>query len=113
MEDGLQNVAVAIGDIGVLPVESNTVSSAVLVPEAQDACTSRDCELLIERAVPGRLSPVAAAACRCTVTASECRKISGVHLGVGDHGRVTGAVNYPAGEVTGLKSFILNYAGIT
>ena len=51
MEDRLENVAVGIGDISILPVERNAVISAVHVPEAQRAGTSRDCELLIERAV--------------------------------------------------------------
>jgi hypothetical protein len=113
MEDGLQNVALAVGDVGILPVVRNAISSAVLMPEAQDAGPIRYCELLIERAVPSRLRPVTAAACRCTVTASECRKSPGVHLGVGNHRRVTGTVNYPAAEVSSLKSFILNYPRIT
>ena len=71
VEDGLQNVAVAIGDIGVLPVERNTVSSTVLMPEAQDTGTSRNGELLIEGAVPERFGPFATATVRCTVAAAQ------------------------------------------
>jgi hypothetical protein len=48
MEDRLQDVTIAIGDVSILPVERNAVISAVLVPEAQRARTSRDSELLIE-----------------------------------------------------------------
>jgi hypothetical protein len=48
MVDRLQDVAIAIGDISILPVEANAVISAVLVPEAQCTRTSRDSELLIE-----------------------------------------------------------------
>ena len=51
MEDRLQDIAVSIGNVRILPVERNAVISAVHVPEAQRAGTSRDCELLIERAV--------------------------------------------------------------
>ena len=51
MEDRLQDIAIAIGDISILPVECNAVISAVLVPEAQRARTSGDSELLIERAI--------------------------------------------------------------
>jgi hypothetical protein len=69
MKDGLQDVAVAIGDIGVLPVERNTVSSTVLMPETQDTGTTRNGELLIEGAVSLRFGPVAAATVRCAVAA--------------------------------------------
>jgi hypothetical protein len=48
MEDGLKNVAGAVRDVSVLPVERDAVSGAVPVPEAQRACTRRDGELLIE-----------------------------------------------------------------
>jgi hypothetical protein len=48
MEDYLQNVTVAIGDISVLPVERNAVSGVIPVVEAQRASTGRNCELLVE-----------------------------------------------------------------
>jgi hypothetical protein len=48
MEDGLQDISVAIGDISILPVERDAVSRAVPVVEAQCASTRRDYELLIE-----------------------------------------------------------------
>jgi hypothetical protein len=56
VEDRLQDHAVGIGDVSVLPVERNAVSGAVPVPEAQRAGTSRYDELLIERAVPTGLA---------------------------------------------------------
>ena len=37
MEDRLQNVAGAIRDVGILPVEGNAVGRVVPVPEAQRA----------------------------------------------------------------------------
>ena len=71
MKDGLQNVTVTVSDIGILPVERDAVSGTVLMPEAQDAGASRNDELLIERAVSGRLASFAAAAVRCAVAARQ------------------------------------------
>ena len=51
MEDRLQDVAIAIGDVSILPVECNAVISAVLVPEAQCGASRHWPELLIERAI--------------------------------------------------------------
>jgi hypothetical protein len=56
MEESLQNGAVGIGDVGVLPVVLNSVSGTRQVPERQRAVASRNGELLIERAVSGRLT---------------------------------------------------------
>jgi hypothetical protein len=71
MEDRLQDVAVAIRDISVLPVERNCVGRAGPIPETQCAATSRHCELLIERAVSECLNPrgttkaIRCVACEC------------------------------------------------
>ena len=51
MEDRLQDVAIAIGDVSILPVERNAVISAVLVPEAQRGVSRHRPELLIKGAV--------------------------------------------------------------
>ena len=48
MVDRLEDIAIAIGDISILPVKLNAVISAVLVVEAQCASAARDSELLIE-----------------------------------------------------------------
>ena len=48
MVDRLQDVAVAIGDIRILPVERYRVISAVLVPEAKCGAGRHRPELLIE-----------------------------------------------------------------
>jgi hypothetical protein len=48
MEDRLQDVAGAVRDISILPVERDTVGGASPVPEAQCAGTSGSDELLIE-----------------------------------------------------------------
>jgi hypothetical protein len=61
VEDRLQDVAVNISDVSVLPVEVDGISGAVPVPEAQCASTSRYRELLIEGTVSRGLSPREAA----------------------------------------------------
>src|SRR6266513_4490296 len=104
MEDSLQNGAVAIGDVSILPVKRNTVGSEVPVPEAQCASTHGHRELLIEGAVPGRL-PAADVAC-------QCRKSATVHLIRADDRIVNVPVNYPRRKVTGLEPFILDYSAI-
>jgi hypothetical protein len=48
MEDCLQDVAVSISNIGVLPVERDFVGCTIPVPEAQCAANRRQRELLIE-----------------------------------------------------------------
>ena len=57
MEDRLQDGAVAIGDVSILPVERDTVSRAGVVPEAQCGASRHRPELLIEGAVSKRLAP--------------------------------------------------------
>jgi hypothetical protein len=59
MEDRLQDVAVAIGDVRILPVKGNGIGGAVPVPEAQYASATWDGKLLIERTVSSRLGPAA------------------------------------------------------
>ena len=48
MEDRLQYDAVAIRDVGVLPVEVNGIGGAIPVPEAQCGSVSTHRELLVE-----------------------------------------------------------------
>lgn len=48
MENRLQYDAVAIRDVGVLPVEVDSITRAIPVPEAQCASASRHRELLVE-----------------------------------------------------------------
>jgi hypothetical protein len=55
VEDDLQDVAICIRDVGVLPVELDDINSVIPVPEAQCASASRHRELLVERAVAERL----------------------------------------------------------
>ncbi len=114
MEDRLQDIAIAIGDVSILPVERNAVVSAVLVPEAQRARTSGDSELLIERAISEWLVIVLLAkGILLWVAPCECGKSPGVRKIGGDYGIIGVAVNYPGWEATGLKSFVLNEASIT
>jgi hypothetical protein len=61
MEDRLQDSAVGIGNVSILPVERDAVGGAVPVPEAQRTGTSRYGELLIEGAVSRVLDPREAA----------------------------------------------------
>ena len=57
MEDRLQDVAIGVRDVGVLPVELDEVHGAGPVPEAQRASTSRYGELLIKGTVSRGLGP--------------------------------------------------------
>src|SRR5206468_12087516 len=96
------------------PVERNAVISAVHVPEAQRAGTSRDCELLIERAVSEWFVIILLAiGILLRVTPCECGKSPAVYKVGGDHRIVGVAVNYPGRKTAGLKSFVLDYPGIT
>ncbi len=79
MEDRLQYDAVAIHDIGVLPVEVNGIVGAIPVPEAQCASPSRHRELLVERAVSVRLD-ISEAAEAIGCVAYESREGSAVRL---------------------------------
>ena len=56
MEDRLQDGAAAIGDVSILPVEGDAVGGTGVVPEAQCGARRHRPELLIERAISGRLS---------------------------------------------------------
>jgi hypothetical protein len=51
MEDGLQDVAIAIRDIGILPIGGDRVRRAIPVPEAQRASSRRYRELLVKGAI--------------------------------------------------------------
>jgi hypothetical protein len=114
MEDRLQDVAITIGNISILPVEANAVISAVLVPEAQRARTSRDSELLIEGAISQWfVILLLAIGILLRVAACECGMSSAVYKVGGDHRIVEVAVNYPGREAAGLKSFVLDEPGIT
>jgi hypothetical protein len=82
MEDRLQDVAIGIRDIGVLPVELDGVGSTIPVPEAQRASARRYRELLVERAIAYSLEILEAAeAIRCV--AHESGECSAVRLHVG------------------------------
>src|SRR5713101_4454166 len=107
MEDRLQDVAVGIGDVSILPIVPDAVGRAVPVPEAQRAGTSRYRELLVEGAVSSCLaSRETAEAIRCV--AHESRKSAAVRLGVGYHGRCVGILNYPRWKIAGLESLVLD-----
>src|SRR6266576_2821616 len=100
MEDRLQDVAGAIRDISILPVEGNAVGSEVPVPEAHGASTSRYRKLLIERAIPARLRP--------GDIARQSGESPTVHLRRADHWIVNVAVNYPGWKAACLESAVLD-----
>src|SRR6266542_4843973 len=107
MEDRLQDVTIAIGDIRILPVERNAVVRAVLVPEAQRGISRHRPELLIKRAVSKWLVIILLAiGILLRVAAGECGKSPGVRKIGGDYGIVRVAVNYPRREAAGLESFV-------
>jgi len=111
MEDRLQDVAGAIGYIGVLPIECDGVCSAVLVPETQYAGAAGHGELLVEGAVPGWLGSATAKG-RCRIPPSKCGKRPCMRKRVGDYRRVVGTINHPGWKAPGLESAVLNYTGI-
>ena len=103
----MQNIAVAIGDVSILPVECYAVISAVLVPEAQRARSRRDSELLIEGAVSQRLVTVLLAiGALLWIAACECRMSPAVYKVSGNYRIVAVAVNYPWWKAAGLKSTV-------
>jgi hypothetical protein len=113
MEDRLQDVTIAIGDVSILPVEANAVISAVLVPEAQRGVSRHRPELLIEGAISQWLVILLLAiGILLRVAACECGMSSAVYKVGGDHRIVEVAVNYPRREGTGFESFVLNEPGI-
>ena len=109
----MQDVAAAIGDISILPVERNTVTSAVLMPEAQRAGTGRDCELLIKRAVPGGLGPATADWVPASGAPGDGGLGPSMRKRVGDERRPIRAVNYPWWEAASLKSTVYDSASVT
>src|SRR6266700_1506339 len=108
MEDCLQDGAARIGDVSVLPIERDTVGGAIPVPEAQCASACRDCELLIERAIPQGLGSRDTAKAVRWVT-RESGEGSAVHLFTSDYRRRVIAVNHPGWEAAGLESTINNH----
>jgi len=104
VEDCLQYVARAISDISILPVERDAVGGAGPIPEAQRTSTGRNCELLIEDAIPCGLGPWEAAKAIGRV-ARESGKSTAVRLVAADYRRGR-AASYPACEVTGLESAV-------
>src|SRR5207249_11680282 len=109
MEDRLQDVTIAIGDISILPVERDAVISAVLVPEAQCGASRYWPELLIERAVSKWFVIILLAICILLwVAACECGKSPGVRKIGGDYRIVGVAINHPGWEAAGLESFVLD-----
>ena len=109
MVDRLQDSAIAIGDISILPVEGNGVKGAVLVPEAQCGVSRHRPELLIEGAIPQWLVTILLAiGVLLWVAACECGMSSGVCKVRGDCRIVGVAVNDPRREAAGLESFVLD-----
>ena len=109
MVDRLQDGAIAIGDVSILPVERNAVVRAVLVPEAQRGIRRHRPELLIERAISQWFVIILLAiGILLRVAPCECGKSPGVRLRVGDYRIVGVAVNYPRRERTGLESAVLD-----
>jgi len=113
MEDRLQDVTIAIGDISILPVERDAVIRAVLVPEAQCGASRHRPELLIEGAISQWLVIILLAiGILLRVAACECGMSSAVYKVGGDHRIVGVAVNDPRREGAGLESFVLDEPGI-
>src|ERR1051325_3886493 len=113
MVDRLQNVAIAIGDISILPVERYAVISAVLVPETQRGASRHRPKLLIERAVSQRLVTVLfARSLLLRIAACKCGMSSSMWVIGPDYRIVHVAVNDPRREAPSLESFVLDEPGI-
>ena len=83
MVDRLQDGAVAIGDVSILPVERDTVGGTGIVPEAQCGAGGHRPKLLIERAVSKRLGPATTIWLRCNAQRDRGKRPS-VRERVGD-----------------------------
>src|SRR5207248_2837312 len=114
MVDRLQDVAVAIGDVSILPVERYRVISAVLVPEAKCGAGRHRPELLIERAVSQWLVTVLLAIGVCLwVAACKCGMSSGVRK-VGDDCRIVAvAVTDLRRDAASLETYVLDEPDVT
>ena len=109
MVDRLQDGAIAVGNVSILPVERYAVISAILVPEAQRGARRHWPELLIERAISQRLVIILLAiGVLLWVAACECGVSPRVHKVGGDCGIIAVAVNYPWREAAGLESAVLD-----
>ena len=113
MVDRLQNVAAAISNVSILPVERNTVIGAVLVPETQRRAGRHWPELLIEGTVSQRLVIVLLAmGILLRVAACKCLIVSGVWAISPDYRIVVVAINDPGRERASLESAVLDHSGI-
>ena len=113
MVDRLQNIAIAIGDVCILPVERYAVIGAIHVPETQRSASRHWAKLLIEGAISKWLVVILLAmGVLLRVAACECRLSPGVHLRGVDYRIVDMAVNDPRREASAFKSAVLDKPGI-
>jgi hypothetical protein len=72
MEDRLQDVAIVIGDVSILPVEIDGIGCTIPVPETQGSSGRRHRELLVKGAISQRfvIRIEAAEAIRCVTNKS-------------------------------------------
>ena len=113
MVDRLQDVAIAIGDVSILPVERYAVIGAVLVPEAQRGAGGHRPELLIEGAISqGLIAVLLAMGLLLRVAASKCCIGSGVWAVGPDYRIVDMTVNDPRREAGSLETAVLDYSAV-
>src|SRR6516165_8759690 len=87
MEDGLQNRAVAIGNVSILPIVHDVIGSMVPVPKTERGTIRRHSELLVEERLCNRL--------RRDHIAEQGREVPGVRISAVDHRPWTVAANHP------------------
>jgi hypothetical protein len=103
VENSLQNRTRGIGDVSVLPVESDAIDCASPVPETQYTATVWHCNLLIKGAVSWRLAPRQAT----DVTREDATMDGKAVDEISYEGSGLGGINYPAGtEAAALKAAV-------
>jgi hypothetical protein len=104
VENGLQNRTRGIGDVSVLPVETDAIDGARPVPETQYTSTVWHCNLLIKGAVSWRLASRQAT----DVTRKGAAMNGKAAAGTSHEGSGLGGINYPAGtEAAALKAAVI------
>ena len=95
MEDCLQDIAVDVGDVSVLPVKVDTIGRAIPMPKAQRAeADGWHGKLLIERTISGRFSSGKSAKSIARVS-HEGGEVSAVGLSICYYRQIIVVKNYP------------------
>jgi hypothetical protein len=107
MEDSLQDIAVDVCDVGVLPVKVDGVGCTIPMPEAQSTeAYGWHSKLLVKRTIARRFSSRKSTKSVARISRKR-REVSVVGLSVCDHRQIIVIEDYPWREAAGLKSLVL------